>query len=255
MVPLGPSPKMSISAIQRQLQTLWPDLPAAQRPEQKDNTWSFSLGESEVVFARMPAPIPWSDLEPVCEASLLWKNPKQALKPHRSHLIVTLLYEASPVEQAKRLTQVLAAILGACEQALGVYWGTAGQVISSEIFRDFAKEFLPDEFPLMLWVNVRVGKNETGTSSGFTRGLAAFGLMELETEDSPEVPGDLHGRLVGLAGYLLENGPVIRDGDTVGGSADERIQIVYSKSSFGNEGKVMRLNYGASSRKPWWKFW
>ena len=51
-------------------------------------------------------------------------------------------------------------------------------------------------------------------------------------------------------------GPVIKDGDTVGEDANERIRVVYSKSAFGHDRQVMRLQYDtASPKKPWWKLW
>ena len=50
---------------------------------------------------------------------------------------------------------------------------------------------------------------------------------------------------------MVENGPVIKDGDTVGEDANERIKVVYAKSAFGHEGRVMRLEYGPAGRKGW----
>ena len=76
--------------------------------------------------------------------------------------------------------------------------------------------------------------------------MVALGHMEFEAEDVPESPGDLRDRFFGLANYVLENGPVIRDGDTIGEDARERIRVVYSQSAFGHEGQVMRLEYGSA---------
>jgi hypothetical protein len=86
--------------------------------------------------------------------------------------------------------------------------------------------------------------------------MKALGLMEFESKNAGESPGELRERFLGLAGYLVENGPVINDGDTVGQDANERIRVVYSDSEFGHEGQVMRLVYEAAPpRKSWWKFW
>jgi Domain of unknown function (DUF4261) len=71
----------------------------------------------------------------------------------------------------------------------------------------------------------------------------------------PSPPGELRERFHGLANYVLENGPVIRDGDTIGEDANEKIQVVYADSAFGHEGKVMRLVYTPQQKKPWWRFW
>jgi hypothetical protein len=80
--------------------------------------------------------------------------------------------------------------------------------------------------------------------------------MELEAKQCPEPPRELRERFEALIRYLLENGPVIRDGDTVGEDASERIRVVYATSAFGHKGQVMRLEYEQASRaKPWWKPW
>jgi len=110
---------------------------------------------------------------------------------------------------------------------------------------EFATEFLPQSLPLYLWIDLRAGRTDSGKMAGFTRGLEALGHREFETEDSPEAPGELRERFIGLASYVLENGPVIQDGDTVGDSADHKIRVVHSPSAFGNEGQVMKLIHSA----------
>jgi hypothetical protein len=150
---------------------------------------------------------------------------------------------------------VVAAVIATCPQTVGVYWGNATLVISPPVFRDFAKEMLPDTLPIPMWIDFRVGDGEKGKMAGFTHGMEALGHMELETLNSPESPGDLRERLMDLCGYLLENGPVIQDGHTVGHDANEKIRVIYSPSSFGHEGRVMRLDYAGAGAKPWWKVW
>ena len=69
---------------------------------------------------------------------------------------------------------------------------------------------------------------------------------------APEPPGELRERLMALAGYVLDNGRVLRNGDTFGQDADERIRVVYSDSAFGHGDQVMRLVYESkSAKKPW----
>jgi len=240
----------------RQLAENWPDLPAAGEVEEGDGTLSFQVGESGVVMGKMPAPIPWTDLEGPCATSILWKNAAEEVKRHKLHWIVTVHGELEAVELSTLLTQATAAALAACPAAIGVYWGNATLVVPKSLFLDFAKDVLPHGPPLHVWVDFRVGKDTETSSAGFTTGMKALGHMEFETQGAPEPPGELRERLVALAGYVLENGPVIRDGDTVGEDADERIRVVCSASAFGQEGTVMRLVYEtAAAKKPWWKLW
>ena len=122
------------------------------------------------------------------------------------------------------------------------------------MFREFATEILPKGPPLHMWVNFRVGRNDKGTTSGFTRGLAALDLMDIETDSSFDSPSELRERLELMAGYLLENGLVIDDGDTIGESEAEKIRVVYAGSQFGSSEKVMRLEF-EKPKKPLWKIW
>jgi hypothetical protein len=85
--------------------------------------------------------------------------------------------------------------------------------------------------------------------------MTALGCMEFEAAESPEKPAELRERLIELAACMVKQGPVIRDGDSVGRNAQERIRVVYSDSIFGNAGRVMRLGYEPSQAKPWWKVW
>jgi hypothetical protein len=247
---------LSAADIQRELAARWPDLPAATDAEQKDNTIAFRVGSADVILGKMPGPIPWSDLEGPCATSILWPNASDKVRQHKIHWIVTVSGELNPVELSTLLTQATAAVLAACPPALGVYWHNATLVIPKGMFIDFAEKVLPHGPPLHMWVDFRAGRDSEKSSSGFTAGMAALGHMEIEAQGAPEPPGELRQRFLALAGYVLENGPVIKDGDTIGEDANERIRVVYSKSAFGHKGQVMRLEYEKPSpRKPWWKLW
>lgn len=253
MIPLGKNPRISASAIKSDLSATWSDMPVVGPTEKKEKHMvSFDVGDdAHVILTLMPGPIPWSDLEGPCATSVLWKDAAEVLKPHKAHLLVTIMFEGdrSPIDKSKLLTQVTASVLHTCDAALGVYWCNATLVIQPELFREFAVKILPVGPPIHIWVDFRIGKNEHGKMSGFTTGLPALGHMEIETESSSEPARELRDRFEGLIHYLLENGPVIADGDTIGEDADERIKVVYSPSSFGHEGTVMRLEYEPTPSK------
>jgi hypothetical protein len=251
MIALGPNAQPSSAAIQAELARQWPSLPKAQAAESKDDTFCFRIGSLDVIAGLMPAPIPWSDLEGPCATSWLWKDAATAMRAHTTHMILTVSGEEGPVERLRLLTQVTASILATFPEVVGVFWTPATLVIQPPLFRDFATEMI--ERPLYLWVDFRVGKNAAGKTSGFTTGMESLGHMEFETEDSPEPPNELRDRFFGLANYVLDNGPVIRDGDTIGENANERIRVVYADSAFGHKGKVMRLEYTqVKQKKRWW---
>jgi hypothetical protein len=256
MIALGPNANPSASAIQADLARQWPSLPKPQASESKEDTFSFRIASLDVIAGHMPAPIPWSNLEGPCANSWIWKEAADVLRKHATHLILTVSGEEGPVERMKLLTQVTTSILATCPEAVGVFWTHAGLVIQPPLFREFATEFLPDGVPLYIWVDFRVGKSPSGQTIGFTTGMEALGHMEFETQDSPEPPGELRQRFFGLGNYVVTNGPVIRDGDTIGEDANERIRVVYADSAFGHKDKVMRLEYSPTkAKKPWWRPW
>jgi len=251
-IPLAPKAKLSSAAIRANLAENWPDLPAAEPVKAEKDQMAFRVGDNDVIIAFMRAPIPWSDLEGPCQTSWLWKDAASVLRGHAGHLIVTVLSQDGPVEQSRLLTQVCASVLATCEQAPGVFWSNATLLVPSKVFQEFARDILPQGSPLYIWVDFRVGPAAKGKTGGFTTGMVALGHMEFETESSSEPPGELRERFFGLANYVLENGPVIKDGDTIGEDANERIRVVYAKSTFGHGGKVMRLEYSSTgSRKRW----
>lgn len=256
-VMLGDGTMPSVDTLKSEFEQTWTASPKLGPVERADTAFTLSVGESHVAVALIGAPIPWSDLEGPCATSTFWPQAADVLKKHTHHLIVTVMGEAPPVERARLLTQVITALLAASESALGVYWGDAALVIGPELFRDFATGMLPDGLPLLLWVDIRVGRAEQGGSCGFTTGMTALGHMEIEVPNAPEEPKQLWQRLTGLVNYLLENGPVVKDGNTIGSDEHERIRVVYGNSTFGHSGQVMRLAYGPPAPAPpkaRWKF-
>jgi hypothetical protein len=234
---------LSAAQIERYLAATWPDLPDAAETVQEDEMLAFCLGSVDVVMSKMPAPIPWSDLEGPCAASILWRNASDEVRQHTLHWIVTVSGEVDPLDGSKLLTQATAAVLATCPSTLGVYWGNGTLVIPKPIFIDFAVEAMAAGLPLPIWVDFRVGNDSETTAFGFTTGMAALGHREIETKRWPQSPGELRERLMAICEYILEMGVVFQDGDTLGLDATERIRVVYSRSAFGNEGKVMRLEY------------
>lgn len=254
MVAFGKGAKVSRSAVYKHLQATWPKLPAVTASEKTDSTFSFQLGETSIIYGLMPAPIPWSDLEGPCKSSWLWPEASEKMRGHSSHVIVTVASDGPPVERQTLLTQATASLVATTQATAGVYWGGSTLVMSPEMFCDFAIKVMPESPPLFVWIDFRTGSSKNGEVRGFTNGLRSLGHMELESLDASETPGGLKERFFGLAGYLLENGPVIKDGDTMGEDEDERIQIVYSDSTFGQKEQVMRLVYESTKqKKSWWR--
>lgn len=253
MVLFADDSPLDTAAFLRHFSATWPNSRPLGEFEQQDCTASLDIAAFSLVLGRMPAPIP-DFKNPPPRPLLQWPEAAQDLPRHRTHWIVTITGEEGQVKaKARLLTQVVHSILATHPQALGVSWGQYANLTSSKLFQESAVSLRQGEDPTHLWVDVQCGRAEGSQgnrANGFTRGLDEFGIMDIEAADAHEPPVELFQRLQGLVEYLVAKGPVIRDGDTVGNDAQERIRVVYGPSQFGNSGQVMRLVYGATSAAP-----
>lgn len=243
MIPLHGEVRISVVEMQRDVKTTWPGTPPPVDFRREKGILTFKMGNAFVAIALMQEPIPWRDLEPQCKAAWLWPDAAATLRRHTQHFALTLESEASARERAAKLTKICAAVLAHCNASLGVIFGEAGVLARKDVFRDMSVESLRTSLPVELWVDCKVGPAGEEKSQGFTKGLAALGHPELEATGLPESPQRLHSRLLGVARYLVEHGPIIQEGDAIGESAEERIRVAFGHSQFGQKGVVMRLVY------------
>ncbi len=244
------SPNLIAQDIVADAQQRWPESKATVDESDDASLCSFKINGDNVFIAAINQPIPWQDLEGPCATSVLWENAEEAVRAHTEHLIVTVFSEQSsdPVTLARVLTQASASILAVLPEAIGVYWGGSTLVIPKALFIDMATGILP-EIPVYLWVDVRVGDG-----LGFTQGMQAFDHKEIEVTGATESFGAIRERLYNLCIYLLENGAVIKDGDTVGGDEHEKIKIKFGPSQWDAQREVMHLIYEPEvKKKSWWK--
>lgn len=243
MVPLSDQPALSLVKVQAALSHRWPDFSSLKSPVDGKDQITFDVGESQVIVALMPAPVPAGDVHSACQQSPYWHMASDDLKSQVAHAIVSVFGEPQPFSRQMILSQVTCAVLDSHESALGVLWCGSGAVFPKEMFQQAITENSPSDYPTSLWVNIQVGTNENGTSSGHTSGMNSLGHREFETTAGTEPPSELRGRLAGLVDHVLENGPVFKDGDTVGESESEKILMLHLGSQFGKLGSVIRLVY------------
>ena len=235
--PRLPTADETVKALARQVSLNGP----AKNIERGEVALSFDFEGHRVAIALLSVPIPWTDLEGPCATSPFWPNAAEELRRHRAHLLVTVFGDdADAIGLSMTMTRVVAAIT-ALPGAIGVYWGNGGVVQSPQVFRAMAQEMTRELLPLYLWIGFRVGQNPDGTLFGFTTGLQAFGQMELEISRCNWTPRELVERLFNFAHYVLDNGPVLLDGQTIGTSADERIVIEHRATLCGDGRTVVHL--------------
>jgi hypothetical protein len=218
---------------------------SASNPDPGDGgVFSFDLGDEFVALALMPVPYPATDLDGPIATAWLWPQqpPIANVKRHRSHLLITMSGGAADPVRRRLILTAVTALAARQPGVMAVYWPEGTQIVYPPVFIEMASTMRsPEAPPLCLWVDLRVFRNNDGTTGLFTTGLPPLGHMEIEIPRIEMPTGELREWVLNVMDYLLENGPVLKDGETIGTSAEQKIRIRHCPSSFGHAGKVIRL--------------
>jgi hypothetical protein len=218
--------------------------PASDIKRGDGRVFSFDVSDEFLALASMPTPYPAKDLEGPIATSWMWPKhpPIENVKRHRSHLLVTMTGGAADPVRRRLIATAVTALAAKQPGVMAVYWPEATLVHYPQVFVSMAEQIdSPEAPPLYLWVDLRAFRNQDGTTGLFTTGLSALGHMEIEILRIDMEPGELREWLLNIMYYLLENGPVLQHGQTIGMTAEQQIRIQHCPSSFGHSGKVIRL--------------
>lgn len=203
---------------------------------------SFEIDGGVAVIALMPFPVPESDLRGPCECAWWWPEAVEVCRAQTGHFIVTCTAPGDAIEQALRLSDVVAAVASASGSP-AVYWGAGTVVNPAKSFFELMPSASRDNLPLPLWIELRVQQVAPGDFFFATTGMQQFNLMELEAEVQTSEPADVAGKLLDVAHYLCDQGPVLQDGQTIGASEEERICVRHVRSRWDRPGKVLKLEF------------
>ncbi len=238
MVALNDAVLPDPNGVRRTFQDGWPDDPSLAASQEEAEAFSLDGSDVSYIVALVRAPIPWSDLEGPCETAWHWPEARAELEQHNAHLIVTASSaRLDAIDLMLGLTRTVAAV-ALCSAAAGVYWGGGTQVHPMDDFVEQSQQMSREYLPLFLWLRFGLASEEDGTSSLFTTGLAELELMEIEFPHSSLDPETLIDRAYNFAHYLLDNGPILEDGNTIGGTPEEKFRVRHVPSMWEAERSV-----------------
>jgi len=161
-------------------------------------------------------------------SSWWWPERRDVLAQARAHAVAMVLGDipaTPPKERVLIEMQLVAAALDVLKTAIAVILPCSDAMWKPEDFLSELEEAEGD-IPVSLVVPVKLGsdKDHQGTDgtpklAARTDGLNAFGMMEVEWRAFEGDATDLYDSLGGIAEYLVTHGPIIADGDSIGGSA------------------------------------
>lgn len=217
----------------------------------------FEVGGVKISIKMEINAVPASVLDTAVKFSLAWPDAKKTVSAHKAHLIIGCLELPSDHEQALHFAVMNSLVTAAVLEVLngaGVYWSTAQLLIEPETFRKAAHSILSKQLPVEDWINLFwiKGQLERKPAVGcVTAGAIAFLGMEIEFLPAPLSPAELAQRIFGIFRYLLMNGAVLKDGDTLGQSASELIRVHFREQGLHFQGRVLQLSFeGNETPRP-----
>lgn len=202
---------------------------------------TFKNNDNLFLISRMPFGVPQEEVRSALSSSLLIKNKSGIAEGQKAHLVVSVSSEsATKIQNRLLLTKLVSAILNSSD-SVGVYWGSAGQVIQPDIFLSFAKSADEKNLPIPLWLSFTVGKGEKGETNFFSTGMKDLGYFEFEVIDLKMNWEDCYYFLLDFTNYFITSGDKIADGDTIGRDENEKIKVKYLKSELTDDPTVMRI--------------
>jgi Domain of unknown function (DUF4261) len=183
----------------------------------------------------LAAPLPEDALNDALASDMVWPEAKSALKKMRSHAIVAALNEpsdhASALKAASTVTMVSNA-LASLLPTLAVISDEGQTIVSPDRFMTETLGLSAGSLPVSLWTSMIFQREQHDVDgnprlSVMTNGLRPFIGRELEFYATTLNPYEAASRVIGLCQYLIINGLVINDGDSVGMTEAENIKAIY----------------------------
>jgi hypothetical protein len=241
MVLLNDAEKIDFKKILNDLKHTYNVNVSGQEIDEEKGLGVIQLQNSQIVIMLMGVPIPGDELEFPSRISYIWTDAKELTPKHKGHIIISVSSKANKkLNMFKTFTKAASAVLSNTN-SLGIYLGSQTLVLPTSFYVEEAKSMTDEQLPLMNWIyfGLRV---DGGKNSGYTFGLKEFGYDELEILNSKYPIEEIQGMLFNISHYVIQGDVTLKDGETIGLTADQKIKIVRSKG-VQLEGTTLKLKY------------
>lgn len=181
-------------------------------------------------------PLPADAWQEAAARSLTWREAGTAMAATRAHVIVALLNDTTEHDAALNGAVAVSMLAGALAQRLPVaaaIFTEAQTIIPGSEAARIATALGQGQLPVHFLVGLSYLRGPAlhdgrPTMAAMTTGLLPFVGRELELTPTALQPVEIAQRLLGLSQYLIVQGPVIKDGETVGLTEREKIRVRYA---------------------------
>ena len=218
------------------LDTLRQMLPAAEishagRPtELHTRAITLSIGGVEMLVSITNQPLDAELLDQAVELAHNWREAGQSVQDCAAHAIISAHDDPREWTQARNVARLVETAAHALMQhvpAAAHLWGTAARLLPAEFFARIVHD---QQAAALRWVSLEFFQGPK-TADGqdtvvmHTRGLVRFFGYEMELDAVPLSPANAAQIIMSVAQYLLDNGPVLNNGDIIGPPDGARFQV------------------------------
>lgn len=191
-----------------------------------ENAIVFEVDDMLAAVSFMDAPVPDGEAEYFAQSNYFWKEACDTTKQHVSQILLAVLGHDKSAQEAGILFVKLASSAMRCGHALGIY--TSGTVFHPQMYIDSAEIIREGGFPLTNLVYFGFYQDNDNISC-YTYGMKAFHKEEMEILGAEMKVTDLLDFIYDIAYYVITSDVVLKDGETIGFSEEQKLLITYSK--------------------------
>lgn len=199
-------------------------------------------GAYTVVVGYIGAPIPNGEAEHWAGANFMWEDAVQVVSGHKAQLVVTIFGgDDDLLEKGKIFVQTVCSTL---KQDNAIAFYSDDMVYSPEQYLDFSGMMKDGGYPILNWIWFGIFGDEKRVGI-YTYGMRKFGKEEMEVivDRKNANLNDVRGFLFNITVYVLTEDVTLRDGETIGFSAEQKLKITLSPG-FGVYGNSLKIEYG-----------
>lgn len=193
------------------------------------------------VVGLIEAPVPNGEAEYWAQGNYMWKDGVEIVKTHKAQLIVCIMGDSPDILAKGKLYVKLASSALKQENALALY--NEGAVFPPDMYIAFCEPMKGGALPILnlVWFGIYGNDKQIGV---YTYGMRRFGKQEMEVY-VPRENADLNNIrafLLDIADYVLSGNVTLKDGETIGFTAEQKLPITLSKG-IAVDGNTLKIAY------------
>ena len=213
----------------------------ADNPEDEPKIVYGDVEGMRITVGFIDGPVPNGEAEHFAGANYMWKDAVDVVSTHKAQLIVCILTKSSDLIAKGKLYVKLASSALKQKNALAFY--NEGAVYEPRFYIEAAALMKNETLPILNWVWFGLYGDEEKAGI-YTYGMRRFAKEEMEiyVDRKKADLNKVREFLVNIVDYILSGDVILRDGETIGFTAEQKIPIRLSPG-IAVDGNTIKFDY------------